>query len=675
MARFPWHRGITIYVLLPLAFLLFLGDFLGITVKAEAPAIARAASRRCEVTVDGEVFHPLGIQIEQDWLDDGVAGTGPNGGSLSPRATPGDDVTDPTWSAGFSALMTEAEAWRYMDSFCAGRRIQGQEQGRPGQGSGQSDGGQGSRGEQGPGWGSCAEQLMVHCSDSYLRTAPNHPKGSLVLFPPDRQDPRPADLMSRLASLRQVVTLAEYTDLLGEVSSGGIARSAAGGKETKEHGTDGASSSSRAGLAEEGPPSGTPSSSAAFSQFGANSRISAAPRVDVRRIVGAYAGNEGGSSATISSAGSGGTLDTPTTMEHVVVLPMTSWSTRDRLPALWNMSLSEFPQHNIAWARNYEPARNGHEANPLLWHGRRPDGDDSREGTAWDRAQSLWMDTIHNRIHKYLRRTSPEEVRWFLVTDDDMWINVPSLLRFINRPWAGGGHGGSVGINSRGVSGDGPHRPLEHHLPVAFGHGWPWYRWDETSDYLSGGILLSREAMVRLSQHLYTGVCPRPPSWKPRRSMSEEGEDGSGGRHHLVEEKTKPCDVFLSECLWKIGVALIASPFHHAIPPHLKGYPGGERLVIQKAYLKKEQSRDKEPNELRKRVATISPFEYESAIVVNGFVGNKALEILAKRVQLRRRLLRQALSSDERGGLDAEGNAAWLSRWWYGGAAPPLEFV
>jgi hypothetical protein len=158
--------------------------------------------------------------------------------------------------------------------------------------------------------------------------------------------------------------------------------------------------------------------------------------------------------------------------------------------------------------------------------------------------------------------------------------------------------------------------------------------------------------------------------------MSEEGEDGRGGWHHLAEEKTKPCDVFLSECLWKVGVALIASPYHHAIPPHLKGYPGGERTVIQKAYLKQEQSRDEEPNELRKRVATISPFDYESAIVVNGFVGNKALEILAKRVQLRRRLLQQVLSSDERGGLlDAEGDVPWLSRWWYGGAAPPSEFV
>ena len=485
--------------------------------------------------------------------------------------------------------------------------------------------------------------------------ATTHPKGSLDLFPPDRDDPRPGDLMSRLASLRQVVTLAEYTDLLGEVFSGGIARSAAGGKETKEHGTDGASSSSRAGLEEEGPPPTAPSSSR-------------------RRFAGAYAGNEGGS-ATISSAGNGDTLDTPTTIEHVVVLPLTSWSTRDRLPALWNMSLREFPKHNIAWARAYEPARNGHEANPLMWHGRRPDGGDGgdgvdgRAGTAWDRAQSLWMDTIHNCIHKYLRRTTPEDVRWFLVTDDDMWINVPSLLRFVNRPRAGGGHGDSVGINSRVASDDEPRRPLEHNLPVAFGHGWPWYRWDETSDFISGGVLLSREAMVRISQHLYTGVCPRPPSWNPRRrSMSEEGEDG----RDLVEEKTKPCDVFLSECLLKVGVALIASPFHHAIPPHLKGYPGGERTVIQEAYLKKEQSRDEAPNELRNRVAAISPFDYESAIVVNGFVGNKALEILAKRVQLRRRLLQQALSSVERGGLlDTEGDVPRLSRWWYGGAAPP----
>ena len=153
MAHVPGPHGITIYLLLPLARLLFLGNLLTITVEAEAPAIARAASRRCEVTVDGEVFHPLGIRIERDWLDDGVAGAGPNGGRPSPRATPpDDDVTAPTWSAGFSTLMTEAEAWRYMGSFCAGRRIRGQDQ-DPGQGSDQGGGEQGSRGGQGQGWG------------------------------------------------------------------------------------------------------------------------------------------------------------------------------------------------------------------------------------------------------------------------------------------------------------------------------------------------------------------------------------------------------------------------------------------------------------------------------------------------------------------------------------------
>ena len=529
--------------------------------------------RRCEVTVDGEVFHPLGIQIEQDWVDDGVAG---------------------------STLMTEAEAWRYMDSFCAGRRI----------GGGARVAGQ----EQGPERGSCAEQLMVHCSNSYVMTAPRHPDGSFVLSPPHREDPRPvALLMSRLASLEQVVTLAEYTDLLGEVSSGGIAHSAADDKETTERVKDGTSSSSRA--------------------------------------------NEGGSSATISSAGSGDTLDSPTTMEHVVVLATTSWSTRDRLPALWNMSLREFPPHNIAWARAYEPARNGHEANPLLWEGRRPE----REGklTAWERAQSVATDTIHNRIHKYLRRTSHEEVRWFLIIDDDMWINAPSLLRFINRPRAGGDRGGSV----------------EHNLPVAFGHGWPWFRWDETSDFLTAGILLSREAMVRFSQHLYTGKCPRPPSWNSRRSMSNKGADGREGGQNFVEGKATPCDIFVSKCLFTSGVALIASPFHYAIPPHLQGYPGGEHAVIEKSYLKKEQSRDEEPNELRLRVAMLNIFEYESAIIVNGFIGNKALEMLAKRVRSRRKLLKQALSSDSP--VDSHGGLlkqAPLGRWWYHGANPPAEF-
>ena len=141
MAHVPGPHGITIYFLLSLAPLLFLGNLLTITVEAEAPAIARAASRRCEVTVDGEVFHPLGIRIERDWLDDGVAGAGPNGGRPSPRATPppDDDVTAPTWSAGFSTLMTEAEGWRYMDSFCAGRRIRGRGQ-DPGRGRGWGQG-------------------------------------------------------------------------------------------------------------------------------------------------------------------------------------------------------------------------------------------------------------------------------------------------------------------------------------------------------------------------------------------------------------------------------------------------------------------------------------------------------------------------------------------------------
>ena len=336
----------------------------------------------------------------------------------------------------------------------------------------------------------------------------------------------------------------------------------------------------------------------------------------------------------------------PPTPQNILLIGMTSLATHDRLAALYESWLRDVPRANVWFCSDFGA---GPDPREFEQHANSTFGESKRDS--------------HSRLPRCLRKHAAAilermgaDLQYVQFFDDDGFVSMYALRRFLaraarftyDRSWPPPPSTSSSASPSQGNQPqaevpqkfsqpaiDGlliPPRGLPY-LPVAFGRVYPWYKWHSDGagnhDFITAGPLLTREAFVRLAQHIFTSVCPSPPSWEP----------------DFVGERTA-VEVFLSSCLLATGTLLVhcAGLFHH-IPPHL---PVGSKevLAIANKYFKEQDSEGAATSgserggsgssDFLRRVAAINLYDYEEAVLINGFVGNAALDVVAARIRSRR---------------------------------------